>query len=71
MKKWINPDITVLEITDTENGKNHNKYEGIDGVDAHGEYNKYINQNGYGTFVPPSDDQDPVHDDVVPEDKMS
>ena len=57
MKKWNAPELAVLDIAATASGKNHNKYEGIDGVDAHGEYNKYINKNGYGTFVidtPPS-----------------
>ncbi len=56
MKKWNSPELMVLDITATANGKHHNKYEGIDGVDATGEYNKYINKNGYGTFVPSSDD---------------
>ena len=54
MKKWVNANIVALDISATANGKNDNKYEGIDGVDAHGEYNKYINKNGTGTFVPPS-----------------
>ena len=56
MKKWSNPDVEVLVLSATASGKNHNKYEGIDGVDAHGEYNKYINKNGYGTFVPPTEE---------------
>ena len=56
MKKWQKPEMTVLDIAATENGKNRNKYEGIDGVDATGAYNKYINKNGYGTFVVPTDD---------------
>ena len=42
MKKWNRPELSVLDIAATANGKNHNKYEGIDGVDAHGEYNKYL-----------------------------
>lgn len=58
MKRWESPEIAVLELTATENGKNNNKYEGIDGVDAFGEYNKYINKNGTGTFTPPSGDDD-------------
>ncbi len=58
MKKWTNPAIAVLNISATENGKHTNKYEGIDGVDATGEYNKYINKNGTGTFTPPSDGGD-------------
>ena len=56
MKKWNNPDMEVLVVSATANGKNDNKYEGIDGVDAHGEYNKYINKNGTGIFTPPTDD---------------
>lgn len=56
MKKWTYPEIAVLEINATENGKNSNKYEGIDGVDAHGHYNKYINKNGTGVFTIPGND---------------
>ena len=54
MKKWNRPELSVLDIAATANGKNHNKYEGIDGVDAQGEYNKYINKNGTGLFTPPT-----------------
>ena len=64
MKKWQKPEMAVLEIAATENGKNTNKFEGIDGVDAHGQYNKYINKNGTGTFVVPAyDDQN--DDDIT------
>ena len=62
MKQWNNPELAVLDITATANGKNQNKYEGIDGVDAHGEYNKYINKNGTGTFVVPSNGNDDNQD---------
>lgn len=65
MKKWNNPEFAVLDITATANGKNDNKFEGIDGVDAHGEYNKYINKNGTGVFTVPTPeapvDTDPVN----------
>ena len=64
MKNWNRPEIVLLDLASTANGKNHNKFEGIDGVDATGEYNKYINKNGYGTFVVPTDDT-PTGDDVV------
>ena len=56
MKKWVNAEIETIEISATANGNNKNKYEGIDGVDAHGEYNKFINKNGTGLFTPPSSD---------------
>ena len=62
MKNWKNAELAVLDITATANGKNHNKYEGIDGVDAHGEYNKYINKNGFGTFVVPTSETPVVAD---------
>ena len=68
MKKWNRPELSVLDIAATANGKNHNKYEGIDGVDAHGEYNKYINKNGYGTFVVPTDDNNDDHKTDVEDD---
>ena len=54
MKKWNSPDVEVLVLSATANGKHTNKFEGIDGVDAHGEYNKYINNNGTGLFTPPN-----------------
>ena len=61
MKKWNNPDVEVLVLSATANGKLKHKNEGIDGVDAHGEYNKYINKNGTGLFTPPTtDSEDPV-----------
>ena len=58
MKKWVNAEIDSIEISATASGKHDNKFEGIDGVDAHGEYNKYINKHGTGTFVPPSGSDD-------------
>ncbi len=64
MKKWNRPELSVLDIAATANGKNQNKFEGIDGVDAQGEYNQYINKNGTGTFVVPTGDDD-NHSDVV------
>ena len=63
MKKWQKPEMTILDIAATENGKNTNKFEGIDGIDAHGAYNKYINKNGTGTFVPTHDTPD--DDDII------
>lgn len=56
MKDWKNAELIELDISATANGKNDNKYEGIDGVDATGEYNKYINKNGTGTFTVPDND---------------
>ena len=58
MKQWTKPDIAILDIDATESGKHTNKYEGIDGVDATGEYNKYINKHGTGTFTPDGSDPD-------------
>ena len=63
MKNWTNPEFEVLDITATANGKNNNKFEGIDGVDAHGAYNSYINKNGTGRFVVNSDNQIDVVDE--------
>lgn len=64
MKQWNNPELAVLDVAATASGKNDNKFEGIDGVDAHGEYNKYINKNGTGIFTVPttSDGGDDVVD---------
>ncbi len=66
MKTWNRPELAVLDLTATENGKLSHKYEGIDGVDAQGQYNQYINKNGTGTFVVPAtennDDEQPNTD---------
>jgi hypothetical protein len=51
MKIWVKAEIETLEISATTNGKLTHKYEGIDGVDAHGSDNSLINKNGTGTFV--------------------
>ncbi len=58
MNKWNEAELIALDLSETANGKNDNKFEGIDGVDAHGEYNKYINKNGTGLFVPPTQEND-------------
>ncbi len=59
MKNWSNPEVLELDLAFTANGKHDNKYEGIDGVDAHGEYNKYINKNGKEElFVVPNPEGD-------------
>lgn len=58
MNKWNEAELIALDLSETANGKNSNKFEGIDGVDAHGEYNKYINKNGTGTFVVPTQETD-------------
>lgn len=58
MKQWTKPEIAMLEIEATADGKLQHKYEGIDGVDATGEYNKYINKHGTGTFTPGDSDPD-------------
>lgn len=63
MKKWTEAELVIVNISETANGKHDNKYEGIDGVDATGEYNKYINKNGTGTFTVPTNDGDA--DDLV------
>ena len=64
MKKWTNPALVAINVSDTANGKNTNKYEGIDGVDANGEYNSYINKNGTGTFTVPTTETDNGEDIV-------
>ena len=64
MKKWTEAELVIVNISETANGKNDNKFEGIDGVDATGEYNKYINQNGTGLFTPSTTEGETVGDIV-------
>ncbi len=52
MKQWTKPDIALLDLGSTAGGKNSNKGEGINGVDAHGRGNSGFNKNGGNNYVP-------------------